>query len=1006
MDSYLFDDLPIDGDVRRFIELEEQRQASKLQMIPSESICPKPVLAALGSAFSNKYAEGYPSLRMTRRERDRVTDVERYLAFHRRYSDRRFYKGTEFVDFVEALAQGRCAKLFASERVAASDLFVNVQPLSGAPANNAVYEALCAPGDVVMGMHLSYGGHLTHGSPFNRSGKHYKVTAYVVNEESGRLDYEIIRRQALEARPCMIVAGASAYPWTIDWRKLRGICDEVGAYLLADISHPAGLVVAGLFPNPVGVADVTMFTTHKTMCGPRGAVLMSTDPEIARKIDSAVFPGEQGGPHANAIAAKAVAFQIAATEKFRTLQKRIVENAAALAEGFRRRGLPLVFGGTDTHLCLIDLREMEWPRGASLTADVASNILDLCGITANKNALPGDATGVRPSGVRFGTVVLSQRGMGVGEMDTIAELVAQVLRGIEPFHVRALGGKIVRGKIDFSRMREARAAVAAMTAKFPPHPRIEKPKGTFSIRGERAQAFLDQAAAGNVAAMDVGQTAAMAFFDDQGKRIEDAAVHRRKDDFVVDGSPELREWLTALSDGYVRVAEDPFAKVHGPVAISDAEAPALKTPLWKPDFTKPFFVGRRGSEISTRKAFEWKPEEAPERRTPLWAVHKKLGARLLPFGGFSMPGWYAGAQEEHQAVRTGAGLFDVGHMGILEIAGPRAVDFLDTLTTNFVHRLEIGHSHYSYVLDVDGRVMDDIIIYRTGAETYMVVVNASNQDKIWAWWSAVNSREAAIDREAPEKVAPGPVALRRLRGERVDLALQGRASLPILRKLSGSRDLDLLGKFQHVSVRVGDFEVLASRTGYTGAETGFELFVHPQRAEDLWNLLVQEGAVPCGLAARDSTRTEAGFPLYGHELAGRHELGPSEAGYGGFVKRHKPFFVGRKALLAKEAAQTRQIVRFTMKRKNIKMARPDDPVVSRKGECVGFVTSCVMIDKSQVGMAIVDHEPAAEGSELGIFILPHRDRDAAEKARAQLQPGDKVSVPEEAVVLPRFALFP
>ncbi|MBI2901877.1 MAG: glycine cleavage system aminomethyltransferase GcvT [Planctomycetes bacterium] len=1010
--SFLFDDEPIDADVRRFIELEEQRQARKLQMIPSESICPKPVLAALGSAFSNKYAEGYPSPRMTRRERDRIPDVERHLAFFRRYSDKRYYKGTEFVDFVEALAQQRCAELFAANGVRAADIFVNVQPLSGAPANNAVYEALCRPGDVVMGMHLSHGGHLTHGSPFNRSGRNYKVTAYVVNEETGKLDYDVIRSQAREVRPKMVVAGASAYPWTIDWRALRAICDEVGARLLADISHPAGLVVAGLFPNPVGVADVTMFTTHKTMCGPRGAVLMSTDREVARRIDSAVFPGEQGGPHANSIAAKAVAFKLAATEKFRALQKRVVENCAALSDGFARRGLPLAFGGTNTHLCVVDLREMEWPGGVRLTADVGSNILDLAGITANKNALPGDATGVRPSGIRFGSVILSQRGMGPKEMDQIAEHVARTLRGIQTFRVRSLSGRIVRGKIDYDLLRDVRSKVAELTSKFAPFPKPESPNGTFLVRGERARPFLDQAAAGNVAAMEVGACAAMEFHDDKGRLIEAARILRRDDGYVVDGSPALREWLSSLSDGYVRISpDDVFAKVHGPVAIIDATPPNLKTPLWKADATKTFYVGRPAGKGGAGKVFEWKPAEEPEKKTPLWAAHKKLGGKMAPFAGWSMPLWYAGAQEEHKAVRTAAGLFDVGHMGTLEVSGPFACDFLDTVTTNFVHRLEVGHSHYSYVLDVDGRVMDDIIVYRTGEERYMVVVNASNQDKIWAWWSAVNRREAIIDREAPEKVAPGPVTLRRLKDpasgadQRVDLALQGPASLEILRKL-GAKEAVGLGKFQHVPARVGEIDVLASRTGYTGAEMGFELFVHPDRAEGLWDLLLaQPGVAPCGLGARDSTRTEAGFPLYGHELAGRHDLGPSEAGYGAFVRRHKPFFVGKKALLAKEAAQTRQVARFTMKRKGIKMARPDDPVVNRRGECVGFVTSCAMIDKTQIGMAIVEHEYAAVEKELGVFILPHKERDVAEKAKSKLEFGDRVAVPEEAVVIARFATF-
>ncbi len=1030
MDSYLFEDEPVDPEIKKLVALEDARQADRLQMIPSESICPAPVLAALSTSFANKYAEGYPSRRMSRRERDRLSEVERYLGFHRRYGDRRYYKGTEYVNFIESLAQQRCAELFSSEKVPASGIHVNVQPLSGAPANNAVYEALCSPGDVVMGMHLSYGGHLTHGSPFNRSGKHYEVHAYVVNEETGKLDYDLIRKQALEIRPRILIGGASAYPWTIDWKELRGICNEIGAYLLADISHPAGLVVGGSFPNPVGVADVTMFTTHKTMCGPRGAVLISTDSQIAKWIDTAVFPGEQGGPHPNVMAAKAVAFRLAGTERFKKLQRRIVENAAALADGFQKRGLPLAYGGTDTHLCLVDLRKMEWPDDVPLTADIASNILDLCGITANKNALPGDSTGVRPSGVRFGSVILTQRGMGVSEMDTIAGLVDRVFKGIHPFQVQVGGSAIGRAKIDYSLLSEIRGEVRKLTRDFPlPGDPVEAGSGgPFSVRGERSRTFLNQAAAADIAALRPGDAVRSDFFDPGGNCIEKATVRRETEGFVVEGTNELREWLSALSDGYVRVnPDDLFTKVHGPVSIEpvpDAKGKAGADAA--PDRTKVFYVGRDASpeekmNVGTeeKKVFEYREEEGAEKKTPLWSWHKKAKARLLPFGGYSMPGWYEGTQQEHQAVRNGAGLFDVGHMGTLEVSGPDAADFLDAVASNFVHKLEIGQSHYTYVLDVDGSVMDDIIIYRTGDEKYLVVVNASNQEKIWAWWEAVNNRTSIIDREAPEKVAPGPVTLRRLKdpavGEEqlIDIALQGPASLPVLQRLAKDaaerKSLDDLGKFHHVPIHVGDIEVLASRTGYSGAAMGFELFVHPDRAVEMWKRILEEGEKdgvrPCGLASRDSTRTEAGFPLYGHELSGKYDMTPRQAGYGGFVKKHKPFFVGKTALMAKNSARKQKLIRFQMKRKGIRMVRPDDPVVSRKGVCIGYVTSCVLIEKTQLGLALVDEVHTEEGSEFGVFILPKRNADQPEKARASLETGDRVLLHEDGVVLPRFASF-
>lgn len=1000
-----------DPEIAALIERERARQSDKLQMIPSESLCPEAVLQALATPLSNKYAEGYPSTRMSQKERHLLPDVERYLAFHRRYGDRRFYKGTEFADFVEALAQKRCAEVFATKKIPAQDIFVNVQPLSGAPANNAVYEAFVKPGDRIMGMHLSYGGHLTHGSPFNRSGKTFKVAAYVTGDD-GKLDFKAILAQAKEHKPAILVGGASAYPWTIDWTKLREIADEVDAMLLADISHPAGLVVAGYFPNPVGVAHVTMFTTHKTLCGPRGAVLLSTDPYIARKLDSAVFPGEQGGPHVNSIAAKAVCFGLAQKREFRELQQRIIANMQTLTEEFKRRGLTLAFGGSNTHLCLIDLRGMKWDSGVGLTADVATNILDLCGITCNKNALPGDATGVRPSGIRFGSVVLSQRGMGAPEMRTIAALVDRVLRGIEPFRVRAGTGMITRGKIDYALMREVRAEVAKLTGSKP------VPARTFAVRGERARSFLDQAAEAAVGALKEGESGSTAFLNPAGEKISDARVQRLKRDdlgrdrYVLQGTPELRAWLTALSDGFVRVDDrDLYAKVHGPVAVEVSEETIRGEPAVLPvDGTKPFYVGGRRSAPSkvTRPVFEFQPTEAPLKKTPLTEIHTKMGARMLPFAGHSMPGWYTTVAREHAAVRKAAGLFDVSHMGTLEISGEAAAEFLDTIATNFVLKLEPGESQYSYIVDVDGKVMDDVIIYRMTRERFMMVVNASNQEKIWEWLTAVNERKACIDKEAPGKVAPGPVKLRRLKDpacgadQRVDLAFQGPASRTVLKKLMTLEDrkkLRKLGKFEHFEGKIAEADAIISRTGYTGQSTGFEIFVHPDRAVEIWNLLLETGkdlgVLPTGLGARDSTRAEAGFPLYGHELAGEFDIIPAEAGYGGFVKRHKPFFVGKGPLLAREEKQTKSVVRFKMKNTGIKAIRAGDPVLAGDSKIVGVITSAVLVEKVQIGLAYVDRSVMEPGTEVSIALLPR-------KGEAKYDP----SLPREAaVVLPRFASF-
>ena len=386
--------------VADLIRWEEERQARKLILIPSESSAPKAVRQALGSVFQNVYAEGYPPLRMTRDPEERLRDVAWQLAFYRRYADRRFYKGVDYVHFVECLAQRRCAEAFAHGSVRPEHIYVNVQPLSGAAANLAVYWALMEPGDTLMGLDLFQGGHLTHGSEFNVSGQRYRVVSYGVNPKTERLDYDHIRDLAREHQPKVIVAGYTSYPWAPDWETFRAIADEVGAYLMADISHTAGMAAAGMYPNPVGLAHVTTFTTHKTICGPRSAVALTTDEELAQKIDMAVFPGEQGGPHVNKFAALCVAFQIAQTDEFRQLQRQIVANAQALAEGLEQRGLRLAYGGTDTHLLLIDLKSIPSNSplplrggqggGFPVWGEPAVRILDLAGIVANKNTIPGD----------------------------------------------------------------------------------------------------------------------------------------------------------------------------------------------------------------------------------------------------------------------------------------------------------------------------------------------------------------------------------------------------------------------------------------------------------------------------------------------------------------------------------------------------------------------------------------------------------------------------------------
>ena len=372
-----------DSEVADAMELELKRQRRNIELIASENIVSPAVLAAMGSVLTNKYAEGYPG--------------------------KRYYGGCECVDIVENIARERACKLFGAEHA-------NVQPHSGAQANLAVYFALLQPGDTVLGMSLAAGGHLTHGSPVNMSGKNYNFVSYGV-DDSGRIDYDELRRIALESKPKLIVAGASAYPRIIDFARIRGIADEVGAYFMVDMAHIAGLVAAGLHPSPVPYADVVTTTTHKTLRGPRGGMILCRE-ELAKAIDKSIFPGTQGGPLMHIIAAKAVCFGEALTDSFRDYQRAIVNNANALASALLEKGFDLVSGGTDNHLMLLDLRSM------NVTGKELETRLDEVYITVNKNAIPNDPQ--KPaitSGIRIGTPAVTSRGMDENDMREIAECI-------------------------------------------------------------------------------------------------------------------------------------------------------------------------------------------------------------------------------------------------------------------------------------------------------------------------------------------------------------------------------------------------------------------------------------------------------------------------------------------------------------------------------------------------------------------------------------------------------
>ncbi|MBI2938899.1 MAG: glycine cleavage system aminomethyltransferase GcvT [Chloroflexi bacterium] len=1023
----------IDPLTQTIIEREADRQRRKLIMIASESICPPAVRAALASPFGHIYAEGYAPESMLEDDWPVLADVEYQLAAYRRNGDRRYYKGTDLVNFVEATAQRRIAQLFATAGtpgaeipLAPHDIFANVQPLSGAPANNAVYSALLQPGDTLMGMNLTHGGHLTHGSPVNRSGKWYRVVDYGVDPATGRIDYEEMERRAHEHRPKLIVAGASAYPWDIDWRRLRQIADGLPerTYLMADIAHTAGLVIGGVFPNPIGYADVVTFTTHKTLCGPRAAVILSTSESIARRIDRAVFPGEQGGPHVNTIAALAVCFELAERPEFRELQRRIVANARALADGLRSRGLALAYGGTNTHLLIVDLRPVRKPSGVPVSADDVSRVLDVCGIVCNKNTIAGDLSAVHPSGLRFGTTWLTQRGFGPDEMDRVADLIHQVIDGAVTFNYYSVHGPEPHAHFDYSVIREVSRGVGELVerAADPPAPVRPPTSGWIEVIGRRARTLLQEATTADVMALRPGQATRAGFLNRDGSSIVEATVLRRpadpsqRDQLLVAVPPtataETVEWLQALSDAYVVVDRgDVRAKADGPVAVRETAATreerqtvdALARSPVEVAPTKPFFIGQQTIPLrgQPKPSFAFVPPAGEPQRSSLYDQHVALGAQMVPFAGWLMPLRYGPIADEHRAVRETAALFDVTHMGVLEVSGTEAARFLNLVITNDVARLRSGHVQYSYLLDPAGAVMDDILVYKLAEDQFTLVVNAANASLNEAWLRAVNERRVQIDPERPDREVDVSVVIRNLKeasagaARRVDLAIQGPNARAVLRAAAIDPHLDRqlarLKKFAFISGELGGLPVLISRTGYTGERYGYELYVHPDQAPALWRYLLEVGQPyglrPAGLGARDSARTEAGLPLYGHELAGPEDISPIGAGYSGFVRLSKPFFVGKRALLAREAQRTRHIVRFQAAERGGRMVRPGDPVGDESGRVIGTVTSAVVVDGIRMGLAYADEAAATAGATLGVDLSGR-----VPSARA----------PEPIVVLPRF----
>ena len=403
----------VDTEIQEAINKELSRQRDKLEMIASENIVSKAVMQAQGSVLTNKYAEGYPG--------------------------KRYYGGCEYVDVVEQLAIDRAKKLFGAE-------YANVQPHSGAQANTAVYFALLQPGDTILGMNLTDGGHLTHGSPVNISGKYFKIIPYGVDKETERIDYDELERLAKEHQPKLIVGGASAYSRVIDFERMAQIAKSVGAYFMVDMAHIAGLVAAGLHPSPVPYADVVTTTTHKTLRGPRGGLILCRDAEFGKQFNKAIFPGIQGGPLMHVVAAKAVAFKEALSDEFKVYQQQVLDNAKALADELVKKGFRIVSGGTDNHLMLVDL------RSKNITGKEAQFLLDEIGITANRNTIPFEPLSpFVTSGIRLGTPALTTRGLKEKDIREVADIIADVIENRE----------------DSAVIEAAKAKVQAICKKFP-----------------------------------------------------------------------------------------------------------------------------------------------------------------------------------------------------------------------------------------------------------------------------------------------------------------------------------------------------------------------------------------------------------------------------------------------------------------------------------------------------------------------------------------------------------
>ena len=737
----------------------------------------------------------------------------------------------------------------------------------------------------------------------------------------------------------------------------------------------------------------------------------------------------------HAIAGLAVSLRLAASEQFRELQVQTVKNAARLAAKFEERGLRVAYGGTDTHMVLLDCKSVVGADGTPLSGDIGARILDLAGIVANRNTIPGDPSALRASGIRLATPWLTQRGFREAEIDRLGDIIADLLQACTPFSYTGKKRPEPRAKVDFEVLERSKRAIRelATNAGIDTDARIDEyphfyilPEETdainwttLEVHGALAGLFLHNALTSDVLALADGQSQPTWALKPDGSAISFGLVERRGGVYrlhVARRSGYVATWLRGLSDGLVLVdATDPYVKLPGPVDVrigGPADVARLgidpkREPAADSGYAaKAYFVGINGAAYAGPKLpalpkFDWQETEGDTLKTTvLHGLHQRLGAKMTAFAGYDMPVWYSSVTEEHLAVRNGAGIFDVTHMGVFDAQGPGAAQFLNVVTTNDVHALAVGESHYTYLLDVDGVPHDDLMIYKLADEHFLIVVNASNNDKNWAWLNSVKTGAAQITTADPGRKVEGGdrFTLRDLRAEssagdrRLDVALQGPQSKAILQALGGSdADKARVGGLPWAGVTratLGGFDLIVSRTGYTGERIAYEIFVHPNDAVALVEKLIELGATPTGLAARDSLRTEAGLPLYGHELAGPLGLNAADAGFGSYVKLSKPFFVGKAAFAQRESERDSEVVRFRMDSKRSRPAHQGDPVLNASGEQIGVVTSCsIDSERFQSGQAYLLHTASHEGAAIQVLAGASNGRQAT---------------PEPATILSRF----